>query len=290
MREVNVTELGYIGIGARDVESWHTMLTEIYGLESADENGILRFRIDNWNSRIVLYPDSCEDLLFAGFRVAGPDELLAMRNVLEQQNIPYEVATSAEADQRRVLEYLRLRDPSGVPLEIFHGPQVDRHRPFRPGRGMHGKFRSGDGGLGHLLIKSHDNDASYRFYRDVMGMRGGREIRTRVGEHMIEGTFMHCNSREHTVVFGVPTEKHIGHLMLEVDNIDDVGLALDLVRQREIPIVADLGRHANDESISFYASTPSGWALEYGFGGSASRHQSEYNINEVWGHKFVDLL
>ena len=45
--------------------------------------------------------------------------------------------------------------------------------------------------------------------------------------------FMHCNERDHTVAFGLGNpERRINHLMLEVDNLDDVGLTAMLAHER----------------------------------------------------------
>ena len=46
-------------------------------------------------------------------------------------------------------------------------------------------------------------------------------------------------------------------------DVDDVGRALDLARQRELPIVMDFGRHPNDRVSSFYVRTPAGLEVEY---------------------------
>jgi glyoxalase/bleomycin resistance protein/dioxygenase superfamily protein len=98
---------------------------------------------------------------------------------------------------------------------------------------------------------------------------------------------MDCNTRDHTAAFSpVPIENNIHHLMVEVDNIDDVGLAYDMIQKHGIPIIATIGRHSNDSTISFYVQSPSGWALEYGCSSSAAKSQSEYNVAEVWGHAF----
>lgn len=43
--------------------------------------------------------------------------------------------------------------------------------------------------------------------------------------------FMHCNDRDHTVAFGMPSSKRNNHVMLEVENFDDVGLAYELVKR-----------------------------------------------------------
>ena len=113
-------------------------------------------------------------------------------------------------------------DPSGIPLEIFHGPLVDTHRPFHPGRGMYGRFCTGSGGVGHMMMNHSGLDATYEFYK-LLGMRGGIEYRIPTGDgNTFDILFMHCNKRDHTFAFGPPGQKKVNHLMLEVDNLDDV--------------------------------------------------------------------
>ena len=61
--------------------------------------------------------------------------------------------------------------------------------------------------------------------------------------------------------------------MLEVAALDDVGTALDIVNERQIPLAMSLGRHTNDLMTSFYVRTPSGFEIEYGTGGLARRRR-----------------
>ena len=49
--------------------------------------------------------------------------------------------------------------------------------------------------------------------------------------------------------------------------LDDVGQAYDLALGEEGRIATTLGRHSNDFMTSFYANTPSGFFVEYGWGG-----------------------
>lgn len=288
MGKVAVTELGYAGFGVSNVEAWRTFASDILGAENYEEGGALKLRIDGWHQRIILHPGQGDDLLFLGFRVAGSEEFREMQLHLKDCGIDFEVAAPDEAADRCVLELLRLQDPAGIPVEIFHGPRVDREKPFRPGRGMHGKFKTGTGGLGHLVIaQAEDVAATHRFYGDILGLRGDVEMHTQVPGGQVQPIFMHCNERDHTIAFGAPTGgKRLHHMMLEVDNINDVGLAYDLVKKSDFKIGVDLGCHANDQMISFYVQTPSGWLLEYGFGGAQASHQSEYSTAEIWGHEF----
>jgi hypothetical protein len=78
------------------------------------------------------------------------------------------------------------------------------------------------------------------------------------------------------------------HLMLEVADMDDVGRAYDVVRQRDLPLAMDLGRHTNDLMTSFYVRSPSGFEIEYGTGGvlvdDRTWEVATYDAGSIWGH------
>ena len=284
---VQVTELGYMGIGVKDLDTWKHFATAIVGMELSDEGEHDRcyLRMDYWHHRLVLHADGSDDLTYLGFRVAGPEEFREMQQQLAEAGIKYRLGSEEEADERRVLEMLKLNDPSGNPLEIFHGPEVQFSKPFHPGRRMHGRFKTGTGGLGHCIIREDDSAAAYRFYRQL-GMRGGVEYKIRMGKHVVTPTFMHCNDRDHSVAFGIgESKRRLNHIMIEVDNLDDVGLTYDLVRKEKVPVEILPGKHSNDHMYSFYFRNPSGWMIEYGWGARAATHQSEYYVQDVYGHQ-----
>jgi 2,3-dihydroxyethylbenzene 1,2-dioxygenase len=159
-------------------------------------------------------------------------------------------------------------------------------KPFHPGRPMHGRFKTGSGGLGHCIIRERDVNAAQRFYANL-GMRGGVEYKFGRGKSAAGLVFMHCNDRDHTVAFGIPgANTRLNHIMLEVDNLDDVGMTYDLVRKNKVPVTITPGKHSNDHMYSFYFRSPSGWAFEYGWGARAATYQSEYFEGDVYGHQF----
>ncbi|HJU28980.1 MAG TPA: VOC family protein [Candidatus Binataceae bacterium] len=287
---VQVTELGYIGIEVARPAEWKKFATEILGLELADdgERGRCYLRMDYWHHRIVVHEGASDDLTYLGFRVAGPEEFREMRRQLAEAQIECRVGSEDEAAERRVLEVMKLTDPGGNPVEIFHGPEIQFSKPFHPGRRMHGRFKTGAGGLGHCIVRQNDIEAARRFYQ-ALGMRGGVEYKIRAGKRTITPVFMHCNDRDHTVAFGIgEMRRRINHIMLEVDNFDDVGLTYDLVRKNKIPVMITPGKHSNDHMYSFYLGNPSGWMFEYGWGGRDATHQSEYYVEDIYGHRPED--
>ncbi len=284
---VQVTELGYMGLGVKDLDAWKHFATQIAGMELCDEGEPDRcyLRMDYWHHRLVLHRDPSDDLAYLGFRVAGGEELHEMQRQLKEAGIEFRVGSPQEAEERRVLELLKLHDPGGNPIEIFHGPEIQASKPFHPGRRMHGRFKTGAGGMGHCIVREKDTEAAYRFYR-ALGMRGGVEYKIRLGQRVLTPVFMHCNERDHTIAFGIASpERRINHLMIEVDNLDDVGLTYDIVRREKIPVHIVPGKHSNDHMYSFYFRTPSGWMWEYGWGARPATYQSEYYVEDMYGHQ-----
>jgi 2,3-dihydroxybiphenyl 1,2-dioxygenase len=285
---IQVTELGYVGVGVKDLAEWKDFAAKVVGFETAEEGESDRcyLRMDYHHHRIVLHADGTDDLAYLGFRVAGADEFAQMQRQLSEAGIKFRVGSIEEADERRVLEVLKLEDPDGNPVEIFHGPLMQFSRPFHPGRPMHGRFKTGSGGLGHCIVRERDVNAAQRFYASL-GMRGGVEYRFGRGKSAAGLVFMHCNDRDHTVAFGIPgADSRLNHIMLEVDNLDDVGMTYDLVRKNKVPVTITPGKHSNDHMYSFYFRNPSGWAFEYGWGARAATYQSEYFEGDVYGHQF----
>jgi len=286
----SVTELGYLGIGVKDADAWKEYATEVVGMELLDEGEGDRFylRMDNQHHRIVVHENGSDDMEYIGWRVAGPSEFDDMRRSLDDAGVEYRMADGEERRERSVLDLLKLNDPGGNPIEIFHGPRIETFLPFHSGRRMFGDFRTGAGGLGHCDLRQDDPEAAYKFYTELLGMRGNVEYRLRIPdtEFVMAPIFLHCNERDHTLgIVGAPMERRIGHLMIEVDELDDVGFCHDIVRKREIPVAIQLGKHSNDQMLSFYMANPSGWMWEYGAGARKATHQSEYYVGDMWGHK-----
>ena len=150
---------------------------------------------------------------------------------------------------------------------------------------MHGRFVTGTQGLGHLILREDDVDAAYNFYR-LLGFKGSLDMRFRRSDGTRTApVFMHCNDRQHSLAFGVGSmPKRIHHLMLEYSHLDDLGLAHDLVARTNIDVAMHLGKHSNDEALTFYMATPSGWLIELAWGARPTPPQHEYSLTDVFGH------
>ena len=283
-----ITELGYARFGVSDLDAWRTFAEDVIGLEvhPESEGDRLYLRLDDWHHRVILDKDPADDLIGIGLRVAGAQEFRDLKAKLADHNVPFEEGSPELARDRAVLELILLEDPAGNPLEIFHGPRIDTHLPFYPGRRMFGRFLTAEGGLGHMIIKHADLEETWSFY-SLLGMRGGIEYQIPLpGGEAIELMFMDCGERDHALAFGMAAKGRINHVMFEVDNFDDVMFTYEKVKDK-YPISIAPGKHANDQMFSFYCESPSGFMVEVGYGGAPATYQSQFHVTDTYGHQFL---
>ena len=291
-----ISRLGYLGFEVSDVAAWERFAVDALGLLVSERrsDGSIAFRIDDQAERIVVHPGSRDDLAYAGLEVDDDATLHRLSEALNRAGFPTTDLGDEVARARRVRRVLRVEDPNGVPIELFHGPERAAD-PFRSPLVASG-FVTGDEGLGHVVLAAMDPQATERFYCELLGMR----LSDRVEVEMAPGfslliTFLHANPRHHTVAFAAaPMPKRLHHFMLEVGVMDDVGQAYDRCLKAGIEIANTLGVHPNDRMFSFYARTPSGFAVEFGWGGrkvdDATWKVARYDQMSVWGHHMPGTL
>ena len=133
--------------------------------------------------------------------------------------------------------------------------------------------------------------AARRFYRDVLGFRLSDIIRMRVSAQVsFDLEFFHCNRRHHSLaLMPVPMPRRLHHFMIQAPTLDAVGFAMERAQAAGAPITATLGRHTNDHMVSFYARTPAGFEVEFGYGAlevdDATWRVSRHDKPSRWGHK-----
>lgn len=285
---VSVTALGYVGIGASDLGAWRDYAGNVLGLACEEADGALLLRLDGAPWRLRIEPSDADDIAFAGFETAGPEDLERLCGHLENAGVACAAAAQGDCAARGVERLVRCQDPDGIGIELYCG-RAAATTPFESPRGL--RFVTGDQGLGHMVLMVKDVDAARRFYQEALGFRLSDTITMGQPPRALELTFLHCNPRHHTVALApVPgAPRRLNHLMLQVDDLDAVGATLDLIRERQLPLSMGLGRHSNDHMLSFYARTPSGFDVEFGYGArtidDATWTVDHYDSGSLWGHR-----
>ncbi|ROS43181.1 iron-dependent extradiol dioxygenase HsaC [Amycolatopsis thermoflava] len=294
---MGIRSLAYLRIEATDMAAWREYGLKVLGMVEGKGShpDALYLRMDDFPARLVIVPGESDRLAMAGWEAANAAELDEVRARLDANGVPYKEGSAEVLAERRVTELISFDDPSGNTLEVFHGVALEHRRVVSP---YGHRFVTGEQGLGHVVLSTHDDDAALRFYRDVLGfrLRDSMRLPPQMVGRPADGPpawlrFFGCNPRHHSLAFlPMPTPSGIVHLMVEVENTDDVGLALDRAKRRNVPMSATLGRHVNDLMLSFYMKTPGGFDVEFGCEGRQVDDESwiarESTAVSLWGHDF----
>lgn len=293
MREniLEIKALGYLGFSISNPAAWRDYAENVLEVNATeDENGDLYLRIDAYAWRIHLQNSDHDDLEYIGWEVSDKKGLESLKRRLNEQGIAFKTGSSELAKARKVKDLIYFHDPDGTRCEVFYGPLQLTNKPFISPTGFN--FVTGEQGLGHIVLITKDHAAQEDFYTQFLGFKVSDYIDTEViPGRPLSITFLRCNGRHHSLALApVPIPAKVAHIMLQVDNIDDVGRAMYAAEKAGAHFSFTLGRHSNDEMLSFYTMSPSGFDVEFGWGAlevdDESWHVKVHHTNSAWGHKF----
>jgi 2,3-dihydroxybiphenyl 1,2-dioxygenase len=281
---MSLQSLGYTRIRSDKLEDWYDYATKFLGLQLVERSRTnLTFRMDDRKQRVVVENGGDGMPAAFGWETADAQGLDRIAARLDTANIPMRRGSAAEVQQRGVTDMIAFRDPAGNHMEVFHGAEI-ASEPFKPGRNISG-FRTGSLGIGHAVLQVTSMQEVMPFYTDVLGFRLTDYVMS-----PFKVFFFHINSRHHSLALVEWDKIGIHHLMMELYSLDDVGQGYDIAQMDQSKIATTLGRHINDLMTSFYTHSPSGFMIEYGWGGKSIDPNSwqSFEVTDgpsFWGHE-----
>lgn len=293
---MDIRGLGYVTVRSTDLAQWRHYASQVLGMMVVeDDSGERLFlKMDERPYRILVQHSAQDGFGACGWEVAGQAAFDQAVAELHAAGVAVEQGSAEQAALRQVQALALFADPDGNRHELYWGPRQDFARFVSP-VGVRG-FVSDALGMGHVVLPAPTFDRCRDFYEQVMGFGLSDLMKVRFTPDPAEPEkrihFMHCNNGRHhsLAIFECPVPSGCVHMMVEVDGLEDVGRALDRMHANGVKLSATLGQHTNDQMISFYMKTPSGFDLEYGCDGLVvdwSRHTPfESTVVSQWGHDF----
>lgn len=286
-----VTGLGYLIVASDEVNAWRDFATKVLGMSAHSSGDDLLLRMDERLGRIIISPggsSSSAAQFVVGWECPSEAEWQLAASVIEKAGLSITPTNSAVW----CTEAFRCTDPAGVECEFFYGGTVDPADHFVSPTGV--RFVTGPQGLGHVTINTPACRDAVEFYSGMLGFQI-RETKITGDERSWRWAFLSPGEREHSLaVMDTGRDGRLMHLMVEVDDLDSVGRAMDKCLEGEAEMSVSLGRHWNDEMVSFYVRTPSGFDIEYGYDGRtvdsgqwSRRAQGGSGAVSLWGHRVV---
>ena len=291
---MEIRGLAYVVAESSDLDRWVSYARDVLGMmPSTTADGDLLIKMDERQFRFLVQPGSNDRYSASGWEVANKQAFEQALEVLQAADVHYEMGSPELCAKRHVQELAIVMDPSENRHEIVWGFKSDFSH-FASPQGV-SRFITGDYGLGHTVLPAPDFDKTVAFVRNVLGFglsdiynfKPAGDAGPTVRIH-----FFHCaNARHHSLALAeFPSASGCVHVMVEVDNMPEVGRAMDRMQKSQVKLSATLGQHTNDKMISFYMKTPSNFDLEFGYGGAVidwEHHIThEFTTVSLWGHDF----
>lgn len=297
-----IKELAYVGYEVSDLDAWEHFGVKLMGMQTGERSqNVLTLRNDEKSYRWILTKGPADDLTVSGYEV---DSDAALNNIvakLRAAGVPATEGDASLAAARKVGRIVVTADPMGNRVELVTN-FANAPTPFHSDV-LTGKFLTGACGAGHqFILTKHVSQAdAMNFYHNLLGFHISDRIVAELAPGLVaDAMFLHCNPRHHTLALGeMPHPKKTHHFMLQVAERQDIGYAWDRCLKAGQPLEMTLGSHPNDRMLSFYVKTPSGFAVEYGWGGLTIDDDNTWQVKtydclDDWGHlnpaKELDLL
>jgi 3,4-dihydroxy-9,10-secoandrosta-1,3,5(10)-triene-9,17-dione 4,5-dioxygenase len=292
---MSVANLGYVLLSSVDLPGWRRFgVATIGAMDTAACDDAVALKIDEHPFRMKIIAGNEDRLTAIGWEMSSVQSLDAMQERLVAAGLSVRNGSSEDAELRCVSAFIAATDPAGNPMEFYYG-RTGTSEPFTSPAGFKG-FVTGDMGLGHIVIPAPANLENTRdFYRDVLGFGQSDDLTITLPNPQmpkIRVLFLHGdNPRHHSLALGsLPSPTGITHLMFELEDLDDVGRSLDRALSGGWKLMASLGRHCNDNMLSFYVVGPGGVVVEIGCDGlQVDWNDFEPTVSTVpdhWGHAY----
>lgn len=291
---MKIHSLGYLVVTSTDLPAWRSFGTEILGLVAGDtdEAGELWLRADERVHRLVVEAGDTDEVAAIGWELRNDVAFENLLAELDQHGIAW-TRPEGLAARRGVEDLAQVIDPAGYVLEFYWGHQVAQ-APFVSAVSPFG-FKTGDQGLGHVVLACAPFEESNHFYRRVLGF-GLTDFADMGGT---PGHFLHTNARHHSLAL-IGADKSawfvkggLIHLMVELNSAQDVGRAHDRAQAAGHEFFETIGMHANDKMFSFYVNSPAGFPIEVGSGAIEVDPATHTSVNipfpDMWGHQVLGL-
>lgn len=290
---VKIQALGYVVAESTDVSKWQAYGEQVLGMATAPAaNGGLYLKMDEQEFRIAVVPGHHDRYYASGWDVDSERTFDHAVAELRKTGVEVVEATEQVRNERKAQKLVSFFDPSGNRHELRLG-YTGKTAAFTSPIGVKG-FKTGAQGMGHTVLPSLQFDASLKFFRETLGFGLSDVFNFKPAPEapVMRIYFLHAASgRHHSLALAeMPSPSGCVHVMVEVNEKDEVDRAEKRREQHGVKLMATLGQHENDKMTSFYMMTPGNFPLEYGWGGISvdpkTWKTTETKQVSIWGHDF----
>ena len=275
--------LGYCHLYCSDLARSVAFYRDIVGLAvAADDGRIARLCCSEKPFDLLLEQAEAPGFAGTGFELeSGTDLDMAFALLDELGGVP-RWADPDDCHKLAVARALQFSDPISGLAVTFYNDQTASGIPFHP---RLAKIER----LGHLVINVADKAKAHQFWVEQLGF-----VRSDNVEGVVEWLRAWPNPLHHSLALVSTTTNSLHHINFMVSDIDDIGQAMNRMKDAGVPIVYGPGRHLPSTSIFLYFLDPDGNTAELSFGmelfgdnnaRAARELEHKAEVMDIWGSK-----
>lgn len=256
MMDFRYLKPGYVALNVTNLDRSIAFYCDLVGLHLeervGDQLACLRCSDDHHN--VLLYRAPSAGIRRMAFQLESPEDLTRAHSHIRKLGWPLTEVAATEIAALRQGKTLRFALPhSGLTFEFY--------AEIAPGRDRYIPTLTQIQRLGHVVIRCANRDAVL----DTLT----RELNFRVSDYFGDQVaFLRCHPNPYHHSFGVSRAESDGlhHVNFMVRDVDDIGRAMNRMRNAGVEIVYGPGRHDISNSIFLYYLDPDGMTVEFSFG------------------------
>lgn len=280
---VKFARLGYCRLRCSDLSASTAFYRDLVGLTVArQEASAVWLRCGEKPYDLILDAGRDAGLLGVGFEVESLSGLEAALAIAEPLGLDPHWASATDCAAMQVQHSLRLTDPAtGMELDFYTG-QASSNEPLASAVTKIAR-------LGHVVMNVTDLSAAHAFWVDRLGFAVSDRV-----EGAAEWLRSWPNPLHHSLALLQGTANTLHHINFMVEDMDDIGTAMNRLKKADVPIVFGPGRHLPSTSIFLYFLDPDGNSVEFSFGMELFQEQDARDprelehrpeVMDIWGSK-----
>jgi 2,3-dihydroxy-p-cumate/2,3-dihydroxybenzoate 3,4-dioxygenase len=247
---------GYVALNVTDLDKAVHFYRDLVGLQLEEQfdHDVAFLRCSDDHHNLILYRSNVPGIKRMAFELETPADLEKAQQHLVRQGFDVHEVPEAETRQLQQGKTLRFRIPD-------HTLAFEFYARMERGSGRYTPTVAKIQRLGHVVIRCKNRDAVLRTLTEKLNFK--------VSDHFGDQVaFLRCfpNPYHHSFGVGRSDEDGLHHINFMVTDVDDVGRAMNRMRNNGVEIVYGPGRHDISNSIFIYYLDPDRLTTEYSFG------------------------
>ena len=251
----NYEKLGYAALDVTDLDKSVHFYQTLMGLDLvSNQGGVAYLRCSRDHHNLVLYAAATPGLQRAAYKMASAEDLQAAFDFHVQSGLDPAWLSTAECKQLNQGPTFRVREPSSGVLFEFFDRMTQMALPYVPTVTKIAR-------IGHIVVATPQYEEARERLVNVLNFALSDYV-----EDKFSWMRCHPNPLHHSFAIGYSERRHLHHINFMVTDVDDIGQAMNRMKQAGVEIVFGPGRHLPSTSLFLYFLDPDGMTMEFSFG------------------------